>query len=86
MTLSAGAFQDLKWWSIQINSSVKAPIWQTSINPTLTTVASGIGGGGGYNGVSTGGHWSTEEKQYLHIINYLELHAVLLRLQSFQSE
>lgn len=26
MTLSAGAFQDLKWWSIQINSSVKAPI------------------------------------------------------------
>lgn len=86
MTLSAEALQDLKWWSIQINSGIKAPIRQKSIQATLTTDASGIGWGAEYNGVSTGGHWSIEEKQYLPNINYLELHAVFLGLQSFHAE
>lgn len=45
MILSAEALQDLKWWSIQINSGIKAPIRQKSIQATLTTDASGIGWG-----------------------------------------
>jgi hypothetical protein len=84
--LSAEALQDLEWWSIQINSGVKAPVQQTSISTTLTTDASGVGWRAECNCVSTGGQLSIEEKQFLPNINYLELHAVLLGLQSFHKD
>ena len=86
MKLSPLACDDLKWWYTEINSGVTAPIQRPGISASLTTDASGVGWGAECNGVSTGGQWSIAEQEFVHNINYLELNAVFLGLQSFCNE
>ena len=77
--LSKDAKADLSWWIRNVDSSFKK-IVQPNPDMTLTTDASTKGWGAVYGEQKTGGLWSLEEQGF-HI-NYLELKAVLLGLQS----
>ena len=70
---------DLSWWIRNVDSSFKK-IVQPNPDMTLTTDASTKGWGAVYGEQKTGGLWSLEEQGF-HI-NYPELKAVLLGLQS----
>ena len=80
MTLSLSAKSELNWWVDNIaneqNNIERGP-------PTLqiTTDASLSGWGAECQGISTGGQWSFVEAQ--QHINYLELYAAFLGLQTF---
>ena len=50
----------------------------------ITTDASLMGWGAEFSGVSSGGNWSHSESK--HHINYLEMLAILLGLQTFAKE
>ncbi|RUA04502.1 MAG: hypothetical protein DSY43_06170 [Gammaproteobacteria bacterium] len=80
MTLSASAKLELDWWIENVQRSYN-PITREEPACTLTTDACNEGWGAVYNDSSTGGLWSTEEKQ--HHINYLELLAVFLGMKTF---
>ena len=82
MSLSPEAKSELGWW---INNIVGAHNLLTREAPTitLTTDASKLGWGAVLGTQSTGGLWSSTESQ--NHINYLELLAVFLGLQTFCS-
>ena len=82
MSLSPEAKSELSWW---INNIVGAHNVLTREAPTitLTTDASKVGWGVVLGTQTTGGLWSSTESQ--NHINYLELLAVFLGLQTFCS-
>ena len=82
MSLSLEAKSELIWW---INNIVGAHDILTREAPTitLTTDASKLGWGAVLSRQCTGGLWSSTESQ--NHINYLELFAVFLGVQTFCS-
>ena len=80
MVLSEQATSDLHWWSKTLPSST-APMHRHMPDYVIETDASKEGWGAHCDGRTTGGQWSRQEA--LHHINYLELKACLLALQSF---
>lgn len=79
IVLSELATSDVNWW-IRNSLSSKKRIDHWKIDHILYTDASNRGLGANLNGITTGGRWSTSEET--HHINYLELNAILLGLQS----
>ena len=82
MSLSRRAKSELEWWVVNVMTAKNvmtrdAPLY------TLTTDASNEGWGAVYGNQSTGGFWSSAEKN--HHINYLELLAAFLGLKAFCS-
>ena len=82
MVLSSQAISDLHWWSRTLPSST-APMYRHTPDYIVETDASVEGWGAHCNGRTTGGQWS--HQQAVHHINYLELKACFLALQSFFS-
>ena len=82
MSLSLEAKAELRW---RINNIVEAQniLSRNAPTVTLTTDASKLGWGAVLDTQSTGGLWSSTESQ--NHINYLELLAVFLGLQTFCS-
>ena len=79
MTLSEKSKSELLWWVSNIHQA-KRSLVVNKPDLTLTTDASLIGWGAVLNEKQTGGQWSAKEQ--LSHINYLEMKAVLLGLQS----
>ena len=79
MTLSPSSRTELTWWVNNVAHASKA-ISHGNPNLTLPTDASNMGWEAVCGNTSTGGLWSLEEQE--NHINYLELKAVLLGLQS----
>ena len=77
MTLSEDAKTELLWWID--NMCAQKVLITPSPEMILTTDASNIGWGAVLRDQQTGGHWSPQEQEF-HI-NYLELKAVLFRLE-----
>ena len=77
--LSAQSKTELTWWIDNVLTASK-PISHGNPDLTLTTDASNLGWGAVCGDTSTGGFWSFEEQR--HHINFLELKAILLCLQS----
>jgi hypothetical protein len=82
MTLSSKAKAELEWWTENIMDA-QNNIYRDPPLDILTTDASNQGWGAVYKDQTTGGLWSSEEK--LHHINYLELLAAFIGLQTFCS-
>ena len=80
MTLSVEAKQELSWWVSSAPHSYNV-VSHGQPEVTLTTDASLVGWGCMLGETRTGGSWSPDEKS--KHINYLELLAVYLALQSF---
>ena len=80
ITLSPACREDIQWWIFNIKHSSK-PVLVPDFTYSIFTDSSQSGWGGTMGSHSTGGLWTSEERQ-LHI-NCLELKAVLLVLQSF---
>lgn len=80
MTLSDRAKQDIAWWRDNIHCTYKL-ISHGNPSVILQSDACNTGWGGVHGTESTGGNWSDTEAQY-HI-NYLELLAAWLTLQTF---
>lgn len=80
MVFSPKAREELEWWVNNVLNSYK-PISHGKPTMTLTTDASKMGWGAVCDGVSSGGNWTHEEAQ--HHINYLEMLAIFLGLQTF---
>ena len=80
---SQESYTELKWWIDNIMSAF-CPIRYKHPDLTLTTDASTRGWGAVTSDNRTGGLWNLQEQQ--HHINYLELKAVLLGLQSLCSD
>jgi len=72
---------DLKWWIQEASSYNGRPLQITQWNLTIESDASKQGWGASCQGTNTGGPWTSVEK--LEHINYLELKAAFLALQSF---
>ena len=83
VTLSKDALLDLKWWRYNIITPPKS-LQYIPISKVIYTDASNVGWGASCEGMSTGGPWLLEEKQW-HI-NALELKAILLGLKYFIKE
>ena len=80
VTLSEGSVVELKWWSRHVVNGFK-PISHGDPSLIITTDASLQGWGGECENTRTGGFWShVEAKEH---INYLELLAAFLGLQTF---
>lgn len=82
VSLSQESRDELLWWVNNITTAFM-PITQDNPELTLTTDASNLGWGAVSLDNKTGGYWNLEEQQ--HHINYLEMKAVLLGLQSLCS-
>ncbi len=82
-TLSQSARTLIQWWIENIPNMVK-DIDIPQISVRLETDASTSGWGAVYNDMSTNGHWDANEKE--NHINWLELKAAFLALQTFCSE
>ena len=80
MIISNESVADLNWWITNLPSSF-APVHRHSPDYTIETDASTLGWGAHSNGRITGGRWSLDEAA--HHINWLELKACFLALQSF---
>ena len=80
VSLSEDSYRELGWWIKHIDQSFNV-ISHGQPSSTLTTDASRTGWGAVFETTSTGGSWSTREKSF-HI-NYLELLAVFMGLQTF---
>jgi len=78
--LTGQAIKELTWWSTNIIESFKF-ISLPPINRIIFTDASNLGWGIHSNGVSNGGRWNEDEKEF-HI-NILELLAIKKGIQSF---
>ena len=85
MTLSLASVEDIQWWISHIESSFRR-ISQMAPSFTIESDASSRGWGCCVRGSETtaGGEWSPEEAK--HHINYLELKAAFLALQSLWRE
>ena len=79
MLLSNLASADISWWIRNARTSKKR-IDHGKISHTLYTDTSTQGWGASLNDTTSGGRWSSSEES--HHINYLELKAILLGLQS----
>ena len=79
MTLSPTARDDIKWW-IDNACSSKKHLDHGKFDHVLYTDASNKGWGANMSNSTTGREWSLLEKD--HRINYLEIRAILLGLQS----
>ncbi len=80
MTLTPGNRVDIQWWADNIVGS-SAPILYPEPACVVTSDASNTGWGAWCDKVSTGGHWSSDEKR--EHINWLELKGAFLALQTF---
>jgi hypothetical protein len=80
MTFSAEARKALDWWVKNVLTSFKH-IGHGLPDLTITTDASKLGWGATCNTVSSGGNWTHTEAE--HHVNYLEMFAILLGLQTF---
>ena len=83
MQLSAVACADLDWWVTNVCQAYKPILTPPRHLIMHTDASSTIGWGDTLNGSACGGPWSAAEKK--HHINFLELKAVLLALQSWES-
>ena len=79
LTLSPNARDELFWWLHNINDATK-PLTQTKPSLIISTDASTIGWGAHCPTLSTGGLWSADEQK--RHINYLEMYAIFLSLQT----
>jgi hypothetical protein len=80
MTLSDEAKHELSWWVSSIES-VYNVVSHTQADTTITTDASKTGLGCSLAGTRTGGSWDPGESE--KHINWLEIKAILLSLNSF---
>ena len=80
MSLSQQARCELQWWCDNVMTAHNV-ISHVEPQHQITTDASLLGWGAEHDGVSTGGSWINVEAQY-HI-NYLEMLAIYLALQTF---
>ena len=79
MILSLKAPEDIKWWIVNA-CLFKKHLDHGKISHVLYTDASIKEWGASMTNETTGGEWSTTEKD--HHINYLEIRAILFGLQS----
>lgn len=83
IVLTQAELVDITWWRDNIKGSKKL-VYISDPDCVIFTDSSLSGWGGVMSDISTGGQWdSTEREEH---INYLELKAVLLSLQSFCRE
>ena len=82
VSLTPGAKSELSWWTTNVTGSHNV-LTREAPTCTLTTDASKLGWGAVLGEQSTGGLWSSTENQ--KHINYLELFAAFLGLQTFCS-
>ena len=82
MSLSGRAKSELEWWVFNVMTAKNVMTRDAPLH-NLTTDASNEGWGAVYGNQSTGGFWSSAEKN--HHINYLELLAAFLGLKAFCS-
>ena len=82
--LSQEAQRDLQWWATQLPTHCSNSIVKTEASVVIESDVSKSGWGAICQGVSTGGKW-TAGKAASHI-NYLELTAAFLALQSFTKD
>ena len=80
MTLSSSEKHDLNWWVNNVETAYNV-VSHGEPALTMTTDASKTGWGCSLHEVPTGGHWTPEEAS--EHINFFEIKAVLLGLQSF---
>ena len=80
MTLSQPAKCELQWWRDNVMTAHNV-ISHVEPQHQITTDASLLGWGAEHDGLSTGGNWTHVEAKY-HI-NYLEMLAIYLALQTF---
>jgi hypothetical protein len=83
ISLSSRCLADIRWWQDHIQSTFRA-IVVPGPSHELTSDASISGWGGSLGAKSTGGIWSDQE--LTHHINWLELKAAFLSLQSLCAE
>ena len=83
ITLPMDVLEDIQWWLKNVDESQNV-ITHGDFQITLSTDASSTGWGCECLGVATGGAWSSIEAK--HHINYLEMLAVILALQSFEKD
>lgn len=83
MEISSLALEDIQWWIVNIPSS-NYVISHGDPQITLYTDASTTGWGCDLEGTPTGGCWSSAEAQ--NHINYLEMLAIKLALESFEEQ
>ena len=83
MEISSLALQDIKWWIDNIHSSYYV-ISHGDPQVTLYTDASTTGWGCDFQGTPTGGSWSSAEAK--NHINYLEMFAIKLALESCEEQ
>ena len=82
LNLTKEAESNLTWWiSLDRKMPIQSPILSQISSRTIESDASNKGWGARQGELSTGGRWSQEESS--HHINYLELLAAFLALQSF---
>ena len=82
MSLSFRAKFELEWWVVNVMTAKNVMTWDAPLH-NLVTDASNESWGAVYGNQSTGGFWSSAEKN--HHINYLELLAAFLGLKAFCS-
>ena len=83
MSLSHHAKSELHWWIRHVGDAYNV-INHPQPQYQITTDASLMGWGAEFSGLSSGGNWSHSESK--HHINYLEMLAILLGLQTFAKE
>ena len=81
ISLSPEARADLQWWLSDLSHNCSAVIVKPEASIVIESDASMLGWGAVCQGVTTGGRWTSEEAGF-HI-NWLELQAIFLALQSF---
>ena len=81
--IPAEARRDLSWWIEKVEGCNGQRIMPQTPDMTLTSDASREGWGVTFKETRTGGMWMVEER--IHHINYLELKAAFLALQTFAS-
>ena len=81
--VTGGMRLDLSWWITSLSQHNGRALEITQWNLTIESDASKIGWGASCQNVPAGRPWTSEER--VHSINYLELFAAILALQTFAS-
>jgi hypothetical protein len=82
MSMSQESITEVKWWITSLPEAYN-PINHGEVEVTISTDASLTGWGACIDTTTTGGSWTPDERA--NDINYLEILAVFLALQSFSS-
>ena len=82
--VDAGMLDDLRWWQDKLSRHNGRTLQVSQWDVTIESDASMMGWGASCQDTPTGGPWTREEKA--NSIDYLELLAAFLALQSFASE